>query len=116
MIRMILQGGLGNQMFEYASVFSLAKETGTELVLDKSFFNVYGNRAWCRPYELEVFALSDTTKTVSRSQLAVRVLPKLLLYCWKQDKYHLGRYLFDANDWKEAKTHWSSVLYGYFAH
>lgn len=115
MIRMILQGGLGNQMFEYASAFSLARETGTELVLDKSFFDVYGNRAWCRPYELEVFALNDTTKTVSRSQLAVRVLPKLSLYCRKQDKYHLGRYLFDANDWEEAKTHRPSVLYGYFA-
>lgn len=45
MIRMILQGGLGNQMFEYASALAMANEMHTSLVLDTSIFDVYGDRA-----------------------------------------------------------------------
>ena len=105
MIRVILSGGLGNQMFEYASAFAWAKETGDDLLIDTSFFDVYGDRSWCRPYELVSFALHETTKVTRRGRLAIRVLPKLSLYCRKRGTFHLGRYLFDADNWAEARKY-----------
>lgn len=115
MIRVILSGGLGNQMFEYASAFAWAKETGDDLLIDTSFFDVYGNRSWCRPYELASFALHENTDFTRRGRLAIHVLPKLSLYCRKRGTFHLGRYLFDADNWAEARKYHSTTLYGYFA-
>lgn len=38
MITIRIKGGLGNQLFQYASAYSLAKRLGQELTLDSSFF------------------------------------------------------------------------------
>lgn len=38
MIRSIIQAGFGNQLFQYATGYALAKEIGCELELDVSFF------------------------------------------------------------------------------
>lgn len=115
MIRIILSGGLGNQMFEYASAFAWAKENGEDLSIDTSFFAVYGDRPWCRPYELASFALHETAKVTRKGRLAIRFLPKLSLYFRKRGVFRFGRYLFDADNWTEARKYHSSVLYGYFA-
>ncbi|MCM1140869.1 MAG: alpha-1,2-fucosyltransferase [Muribaculum sp.] len=39
MIRVIVQGGFGNQLFQYAMGYALAKRLNTELILDVSFFD-----------------------------------------------------------------------------
>lgn len=52
MITIILSGGLGNQMFQYASGKALATRLNTGMRLDLSFFEVFKNKSWCRPYEL----------------------------------------------------------------
>jgi len=36
-----LMGGLGNQLFQYATAYALSKEQGRELVLDTRFFDSY---------------------------------------------------------------------------
>ena len=38
MIRTVIQAGLGNQLFQYATGYALAKEIGCDLELDVSFF------------------------------------------------------------------------------
>ncbi len=38
MIRTVIQAGLGNQLFQYATGYTLAKEIGCDLELDVSFF------------------------------------------------------------------------------
>jgi hypothetical protein len=55
MVSVILNGGLGNQMFQFATAKALALKLGTELELDLSFFDLHRNKSWCRPYELGIF-------------------------------------------------------------
>ncbi len=112
MIRVIVQGGLGNQMFEYASAYALAKRSNSELVIDTSFINVYGNRSWCRPYELCIFALSQNAQVAQHSRLLVRILPRISQYCRKHNKFQLGRFLFDTENYEENRR--SLILCSYF--
>jgi hypothetical protein len=50
-----LQGGLGNQMFQYAFGLSLSKKLKCTLYLDLSFFRQYSNDLTPRNYELTLF-------------------------------------------------------------
>ena len=40
MIRAVIQAGFGNQLFQYATAYSLGRELGQELELDVSFYEV----------------------------------------------------------------------------
>jgi len=55
MISVIIKGGLGNQMFQYALGRSLALEMNTELNLDTSFYSKYPNEN--RNFELNQFCI-----------------------------------------------------------
>ena len=55
MIHLIPNGGLGNQMFQYAAAKSLALRLKTDLVIDLSFLHLHGHKSWCRRYELDIF-------------------------------------------------------------
>lgn len=114
MIRLILQGGLGNQMFEYAAGFALASRLETGLVLDTSMYEVYGGRAWSRPYELGFFRLTEGAQIAAQRKAAVRLLPKLSLYCRRHGKQSLGRWIFEADDWHNRPRR-NYELFGYFA-
>lgn len=46
-------GGLGNQMFQWAFGYALEKETGVKTFFDMSFFE----KKYARPYELGIFSL-----------------------------------------------------------
>ena len=51
-----LAGGLGNQMFQYATARRIAQINGLQLKMDISWFDKKGN--WApRKYELDVFSL-----------------------------------------------------------
>lgn len=47
-------GGLGNQMFQYAFARAIEKKTGVKTVFDMSFFK----KRYARPYELNIFNLN----------------------------------------------------------
>jgi hypothetical protein len=53
-----LEGGLGNQMFQYAAGLALAERHGTALKLDLSFFSKEVNGITPRQYGLQVFRLT----------------------------------------------------------
>ncbi len=60
MIQVMLRGGMGNQMFEYAHGLALAKKHHTDLVVDKTFLMDRFPRLpryTYRTYELDAFAL-----------------------------------------------------------
>ncbi len=52
-----LQGGLGNQLFQYAHGFALAEASGAELFLDLSFFGNQSRGTTVRYFGLEAFRL-----------------------------------------------------------
>jgi virulence-associated protein VapD len=58
MIIIRLQGGLGNQMFQYAFGLSLSKKLNTSLYFDVSFFKQSDNGLTPRRYELDLFKSS----------------------------------------------------------
>lgn len=110
MIRVILQGGLGNQMFEYAAAYAISRRVNQPIVLDMSFFEAYKGRDWCRPYELDIFALHKKATFIGGHKWEVKVLPKLAYRCRKNGIKHLGRYMFLPNE-SDKKD---QVLFGYF--
>jgi len=65
MIKLIIKGGLGNQMFQYATAYSVAKQLSYKLEIDLSFIK---NRIPIpgftqRSYELGLFDISEPTTT-----------------------------------------------------
>jgi len=64
MIVVKLMGGLGNQMFQYATGYTVAKRHNVPLKLDASFLNQDPNGAWTkRTFELSVFGIELTEPT-----------------------------------------------------
>ena len=64
-----LMGGLGNQMFQYAAGWSLARRLDTELLIDRTWLEGEGLFATPRHYELDAFRLqarSASPKLVSK--------------------------------------------------
>ena len=115
MIKVILQGGLGNQMFEYAAVYSLAHKRDLPFALDMSFMDVFGRKPWCRPYELSVFALQQSAVFSHDYRLRVRLLPSLRRWCRQQGRHSIGRYVFEMSDLQDPPLSDSLVLFDYFA-
>ena len=111
MIRVILQGGLGNQMFEYAAAYAVAHRVNQPLVVDTSFFDTYKGRDWCRPYELGIFSLHELSTFVNGHKLEVKVLPKISNWCRERGIKNCGRYVFLPTELSSK----DQVLYGYFA-
>lgn len=66
MIYILLQGGLGNQMFEYAAARSLAIDRNTDVVLDLAWFSQdFDERTTERKYELNGFLLDRDARIYS---------------------------------------------------
>lgn len=59
MIVVRLKGGLGNQLFQYAFGYILAKKNNNKLLLDTEWFDTEGNVPWLkkRSYELDKFEI-----------------------------------------------------------
>lgn len=64
MLIMKYNGGLGNQMFQFAAVASLAKKLGVDFSFDMSFFS----HSYARPYEMGVFKIEKTPSNDFRTK------------------------------------------------
>jgi Glycosyl transferase family 11 len=67
-----LNGGLGNQMFQYAAARALALRKGAEVVLDLTNYDVLNTS---RPYQLHVYPLGARTTTVAE-RIVLRIAKK----------------------------------------
>lgn len=70
MVTVLLSGGLGNQMFQYAAAKSLAIRLNTTLSVDLYTFSKK-TQATVRPYELGIFNIEDVVETSSLKAKAV---------------------------------------------
>jgi hypothetical protein len=67
MITVMLNGGLGNQMFQYAFGRMLSIKHNTNLILDLSYLNSklqHNKLATYRPFELNIFNINATTSDI----------------------------------------------------
>lgn len=97
MIISYLSGGLGNQMFQYATARRVAEKNNAELKLDLSWFNSKRSKNPPRPYKLDVFDISgtpashsDLAKVGIHTGLLHRIFRKFKLYSpkvYKKEKY-----------------------------
>ena len=80
MITVILRGGLGNQMFQYASGLGIAKKNGTTLALDSTYLNDRSPRGnfTRRNYDLDIFE-TDPDRTLLSKISAKFPLPVVWL-------------------------------------
>lgn len=119
MITIILQGGLGNQMYQYAAAKSLATRLNTEVRMDLSVFKIHQQKSWCRPYELDVFDFDalqfSATSFMKKSWLALLTghghnkAVELL----KKSKHVYDSSSSDMNAWEQCPD--GTTLFGYFA-
>jgi len=75
MVTVLLRGGLGNQMFQYAAGLAFAKREGTRLMLDTTFLNdrFPRPRFTYRTYELHTFLIDPQFTRLSKMSSAVPV-------------------------------------------
>ena len=70
MITAVIKGGLGNQLFQYASAYSLSKRLNQELALDTTFYPTQNLRG----YKLDKLSIdSNSTSLASKLSLEMRL-------------------------------------------
>lgn len=74
MIRLILTGGLGNQMFEYATAKALALKLDKELDLDLYALQKK-TKGITRDFELDIFDIDLKTSSSWKTKLLVKLFP-----------------------------------------
>lgn len=70
MITSILQGGFGNQLFQYAAAYALAKKTNQDLILDCSFYTHALNQKTPRAFQLDKLNLKEHKVVINHRNLS----------------------------------------------
>lgn len=105
MVIMRIKGGLGNQLFQYASSYALAKRLNQKLMFDPSFTA----NMTARGYKLPLLRV-ETADVVYTEQLPKKILVLKNLYINKAcrllnlSKHKCGKYVY----WLETKDEWQS--------
>lgn len=74
MVTVLLSGGLGNQMFQYAAAKALAKRLDASLAFDL-YPLIKNTRATIRSYELGIFNIDAPVKSTVRGKFLVKAHP-----------------------------------------
>ncbi|MEX1188543.1 MAG: alpha-1,2-fucosyltransferase [Bacteroidia bacterium] len=122
-----LFSGLGNQMFQYAAGLSLAHKLNTELLIDKTWFDLEFEKQTPRNYGLEPFSIHAKIATdvqvkeslrIGKSGIIERVINKInsMRPYYKQRVYNEPYFHFDENFYKAKNNtyitgYWQSEKY-----
>lgn len=82
-------GGLGNQMFQWAFARAIEKYTGVPTFIDMTFFK----KSYSRPYELDIFALDAKKVEGFWNNLKIETIWKLRRKL--KGKKFLGTYIYE---------------------
>ena len=93
-------GGLGNQMFQYAFARALEAETNTKTVFDMSFFE----KKYARPFELDIFNVKVETITNFWDKLKLKLI-------WKLRKKLNGKKILGINFYCEPHFEFDEKLF-----
>ena len=115
MIIVKLDGGLGNQMFQYAAARSLALRKNTDLCLDVSAFSSVSENKTPRNFQLNAFNIKVPFCAIDQKEqrnlsLIERLINKFKPYYRKQ-YYYEPFFHFDANFYNASSN---STLIGYW--
>lgn len=88
MIKLVLSGGLGNQMFQYAAAKSLALRLGADMYIDTYSLIRNSKTVTCRKYELDIFGIKSGKTHLLSSKFFVKSFP--LIHKYRQLFYKLG--------------------------
>lgn len=124
MIATQISGGLGNQMFQYATARSLAAKHEAEVRLDLSWFDQTNNQEGSRFFELECFNFKQRSMDPSRYLLVPhaygrkgRILLRLgkpfkkKLNHYQEAHYYLNEPVLQAPDNSYLAGHWTTEKY-----
>lgn len=113
MIVVKLQGGLGNQMFQYAAGLGAAQRLNTDLKMNLSWFDNLSDLDTPRFYELDNFNLQQEFINDSRYLFESNNLIKKITGLGKKKlKYYKEPYFQYSNDFEKIKD--NTYLEGYF--
>ncbi len=118
MICVKLEGGLGNQMFQYAAGRALAQRHNTDLILDTAALNRTGSKYTARDFELKHFRVKSQLSSPEDFRL-IRLLhrfPRLvnLFSNWRlyvEDSLSFNVAFKELPDSTYLSGYWQSFLY-----
>lgn len=110
-IIILLEGGLGNQMFQYAFGSIIAKKNNTKLTIDTTFFERNNNETNCinREFGLDIFDIDISKVNYLKTSLLTRLINKI--YKKKHIYYKEPSFAFNPNALKLKKP---ITISGYF--
>ncbi len=126
MIVIRVQGGLGNQLFQYALALSLKKKKNTKVILDITFYkeSFIPNGATKRSFILDNFNIKDIEYTIDRnlvlknsfSQKIKRLYERKLLPYYKntyvvEKKSGFDSFIFEVKKTAYLDGYWQSYKY-----
>ncbi len=109
MITLQLSGGLGNQMFQAAAAFALAKRTDAALCFDLTEFERYD----LRKFLLNCFNLPESVQSFSKSHSLVDLIVNKI-HCnnrYIEPHYHFDERFFQIKDGKTMQGYFQSERY-----
>lgn len=115
-VKVVVMGGLGNQIFQFAAAYAIAQDRNTTIILDTTYYFSIAPTGLERPFELNRFVLPSNTIIRTYSLVGLRLFEKLVRYLPTRFFKSIGVLAPKDPFGKPQPTVTPRVLYGYFQH